>query len=213
MDNRTVFYVIRHANAPKMEGQPDETRKLSEEGREKARKCGTELGKPNADLVLAPPCLRHRETAILVTGPENRAPTIIVPELFTPSGPDEKILNAAFNRFGYEPLGSYLDKGSNAEVQCLRRFGITSWAAVISATERHSPALRFYGGRDPFVKVVVIGSAIYIPAMLLAAASDLDEETKQAILDWNTPDCGVARLVYDNDQKKVLEITTETKTR
>ena len=197
--NRTVFTIVRHSTAPKPEtsGQSsDDLRELSEEGRQLARECRKKLGNPNPDLVLVPPCLRHRETAILVAGPENLAPTIIVPRLFPPPGPDGDLLNAMFDRLGYKPLRSYHKNCSETELRCLRHFGVVSWTAVCCTAAIHTAK-----------KVLAIGSAIYIPAMLFEAALRLDRETRDMILDWDTPDCGDARVIIDTAGNKVIEVS------
>ena len=190
MADRTTFTFVRHSIAPKHPENPaDDLRELSSEGRDLARTCRKKLGDPAFDLILAAPRLRHRETALLVAGADSMAPTIPLAELFTPDGPDGPMLESMFDRIGYKSLKDYFDQGTTEEVQCLRRYGLRAWSTVCEkAFERRA--------KD----VLIVGSAIFIPATLEASLPS------GQFLDWNMPDCGVARVFVEDGHVRTTGI-------
>jgi phosphohistidine phosphatase len=89
-----LLFLIRHAEAA--QGEPDELRRLTPDGREVARRLGEELAGQGVDAVLASPLLRARETAEAIA--DSCGVDAEVDERLAPGASAESVLAAIAGR-------------------------------------------------------------------------------------------------------------------
>lgn len=99
--------LARHANTTKAaEGQHDNTRVLTDKGREQSAILKQKLARHDFDIVFASSSARTRETAEIAFG---RTEIVLLDELYLPSiAADYEACDAQFSDLGYKPPVAYL---------------------------------------------------------------------------------------------------------
>jgi broad specificity phosphatase PhoE len=184
------FTATRHANAPKLpEPQTDSDRRISALGlRQAALRRQMPVREKPYDLVIAPPLERVIQTAIEVTS-VSRDQIVLVPELFTPDGPDGELLNKMFydKRLGYATLRTYFEQTFYPDgPDCLKRFGQTAWDRVYQEAKSR-------GAED----VGIFGSALYLPVMGFMAHPAPDA----LLLDFDMQECDAFVMDVGDDSR------------
>lgn len=185
--------LVRHGQAKVVnEGDPEESRVLTQTGREQAKNLARRLGENfDVDHVITSGLIRTRQTAEEIVG----APGVKTAELGALYQlPDEEARQQCLQMFlelKYSPLGTYL---AHEHGQTVRRFGEVGARALIDE-------IIDSGNNDQHRKVMVVGHAVLLPAILMS----LCPETRlaESMLSINLAECQAVSVILGEDGELV----------
>lgn len=185
-----IFTCLRHGKTDKH--QDDRRRQLNAVGKEQATVRRIALGSPTFDLVIVPDTDRAKATARIIAGDD--VPMVIVDALYSEPSKDVE-LNAMADALGYKPLAVYYKEPFGKPL--FRAHGNRAWPNVFLAAR----------SRDA-KNILVIGSAMLLPAMGEAALSETNEDAT-ALIEMNPGECCGFKLdVWDCDVSYRVHKTT-----
>lgn len=173
------FTLIRHGNAE--DGEPDETRHLTEKGREQATGCRKKMEPISFDLVISSSAERARETATILSGSKS---IIFLDELYySPNEADYDAMEALIDQLGCATLQAYYDKDKSL----MERYGNSTNRTIRQLVRKHK-------AKD----VLIVGHA-----PLLTDTAYFLSGWNPSILDYNLGECEGVYIDENNTVESV----------
>jgi broad specificity phosphatase PhoE len=183
---------LRHGATAKSQGV-DFDRKLTDQGRKQAKEAGSSFGKellPYHPRLFVSPAPRTVETAELFLQSAGIALDLVnmIKDPILYDGTMQPAGSKLFQKIGYAPLNDYLnaedDEDRKAAREVLGAYAHNVTEVIAKSTMKDSCSVSLSQNST----LLMVGHAIYLPAVALGIASllDCDEDSKQLILSTNT---------------------------
>lgn len=204
-------YGLRHGDAPKAESRAraiDLARPLSPVGiRQGEIRAGT-FSRTHFTRICCSPAERALMTAERATGRSRQDEDFyVLPELYTPEGPDGEVLDRMYYKLGHQPPSAYFEHEPYPGF--IEKLSRTAGESIDACLWR-KPSV---DGAPPFLMhqtVLVAGHAVFVPLAvhgLLGSFSVLSEEVTKFLHGLDMDEAGAFCIAFNTGNPSAVQMT------